>query len=151
MRRIQSSRGKLHSYLNYKWPKCFQFLLCVWGIPSNKLVKFSKTSTYFMSLRYWQWVNSPNDESQVDERVEDGDDGSAGPQGQAEAAGVVRLEDRALSESVWLGLLQRSGGLARLLPPRHLGRSPFILLSVSQPAGVTGLARQWNVRGKYQF
>ena len=45
-------RGKLHSYLNYKWPKCFQFLLCVWGIPSNKLVKFSKTSTYFMSLRY---------------------------------------------------------------------------------------------------
>ena len=78
-------------------------------------------------------MNSPNDESQVDERVEDGDDGSAGPQSQAEAAGVVRLEDRALSESVWLGLLQRSGGLARLLPPRHLGRSPFILLSVSQP------------------
>ena len=87
-------------------------------------------------------MNSPNDESQVDERVEDGDDGSAGPQSQAEAAGVVRLEDRALSESVWLGLLQRSGGLARLLSPRHLGRSPFILLSVSQPAGVTGLARQ---------
>ena len=36
----------------------------------------------------------PDDESQVEDGVEDGDDGRAGPEAQTEAAGVVRMYDR---------------------------------------------------------
>ena len=80
--------------------------------------------------------------------MQDGDDGSAGPQSQTEAAGVVWLEDRALSEPVWprLHLQPRPGGLpSLLLSPRHLGRSPLLLLSVSQPARVMRLAVDWEI------
>ena len=71
--------------------------------------------------------------------MKDGDDGCAGLERKTEAAGVVWLVDRALSESVRSRsrLLQSPGGLTNLLSPRHLGRSPLLLLSVSQPGRVT--------------
>ena len=83
-------------------------------------------------------LHLPDDESQVEERVKDGDDGCAGLEGKTEAARVVWLVDRAVSESVSARsrLLHSPGALTNLLSPRHLRRSPLVFLSISEPGRV---------------